>query len=416
MTTAQINLAPKLIPVFQGKARVRGAHGGRGSSKTKGFATMMAVDGYKFGRAGISGMMLCAREHLNSLDESSLEEVKWAIRSVPWLNAYYDIGEKYIRSKDRRIKFAFTGLRHNIDAVKSKANILRAWVDEAEKVPEAAWRTFIPTIRAESAPGAMFPWQSELWLTWNPEFENSATNQRFRVNKPHNAKICELNWQDNPWFPDVLNEERLNDQRARPETYDHVWEGAYLEITDAQIFNGKFETDEFTVQPDWNGPYIGLDFGFAQDPTAAVELYIHDNVLYVRREANKTGLEIDATCAFICQNIPRAAMHVIRADNARPESISYLRHHGMPLIQPVKKGKGSVEDGLEYMKSFDRIIIHPDCPETAREFRLYSYKMDRLSGDILPIPIDAYNHHIDAIRYALEPMTKMRARPRVRFL
>jgi len=410
---ATIELPPKLIPVFQGQSRYRGSYGGRGSGKTRSFALMTAVDGYRLGRAGIKGSMLCAREHLNSLDESSMEEVKQAIASQKWLMDYYEMGEKFIRSRDGRIKYIFSGLRHNIQGIKSKARILRAWIDEAEAVSEAAWRTLIPTVRDQAPDGV---WKSEIWLTWNPEAEESPTNQRFRVSPPENSNIVELNWRDNPWFPGTLEEERLNDMQNRPDTYDHIWEGAYLVITDAQIFKDKFEIDEFEPRPDWHGPYHGLDFGFSQDPTAAVQSYIHNNVLYIRREAVKRKLEIDQTPQFLAGEIPQIAMHQVRADSARPESISYLRHHGMPRVQAAKKGQGSVEDGIEHIKSYDRVVIHPDCSETAREFRLYSYKVDRLSGDILPKPLDMHNHCIDALRYALEPMIRLKTRPRVRFL
>lgn len=410
---AKIELPPKLIPVFQGPARYRACHGGRGSAKTRSFALMTAIDGYRFGRAGVKGVMLCAREHLNSLDESSMEEVKQAIMSLPWLNAYYEMGEKFIRSKDGNIKYIFSGLRHNVDGVKSKARILRAWVDEAENVSENAWRKLIPTVREQDADGK---WQSEIWATWNPESEHSATNKRFRLSPPEDAKIVELNWRDNPWFPEVLNRERLEDMRNRPDTYDHIWEGQYLVITDAQIFKNKFEIDEFEPEADWNGPYHGLDFGFSQDPTAAVQAYVHNKCLYIRREAVKKKLELDQTPAFLTGEIPRIAMYTVRADSARPESISYLRNHGMPQVIAAKKGQGSVEDGIEHIKSYDRVIIHPDCSETAREFRLYSYKVDSLSGDILPKPVDAYNHCIDALRYALEPMIRIKARPRMRML
>ena len=109
-------------------------------------------------------------------------------------------------------------------------------------------------------------------------------------------------------------------------------------------------------------------------------------------------------------------MHTVRADSARPESISYLCRNGMPRVIPAKKGKGSVEDGIAFIKSFDRVVIHPDCPETLKEFRLYSFKTDRLTGDILPVPVDAYNHYIDSLRYALEPAMRMKGRPRLRVL
>jgi phage terminase large subunit len=216
---AEIELPPKLVNLFDGEARYRVAFGGRGSGKTRSFALMSAVYGYRWGMSGRQGQILCAREHLNSLDESSLEEVKSAIRSVEWLDAYYEIGEKYIRSRDGRVSYVFAGLRRNLDSIKSKARVILAWVDEAENVSEAAWQKLIPTIREE---------ESEIWVTYNPESKHSAVHQRFRVSPSGDVKVCEINWRDNPWFPDVLNQERINDQKLRPDVYDHVWEGAFL--------------------------------------------------------------------------------------------------------------------------------------------------------------------------------------------
>ena len=216
---AKIELPPKIVDLFSGEARYRVAYGGRGSGKTRSFALMSAVYGYKWGMSGKQGQILCAREHLNSLDESSLEEVKSAIRSVDWLNAYYEIGEKFIRSKDGRINYVFAGLRRNLDSIKSKARIILAWVDEAENVSEGAWQKLIPTVRED---------ESEIWVTYNPESKHSAVHQRFRVSPSNDIKICEINWRDNPWFPEVLNQERLNDKELRPDVYDHIWEGEFL--------------------------------------------------------------------------------------------------------------------------------------------------------------------------------------------
>ena len=232
MTTATVNLPEVLVPVFAGEARYRGAYGGRGSGKTRTFALMTAIKGYQVGMSGQSGQILCAREHLNSLDESSLEEIKAAIRSVDWLADYYDVGEKYIKSNDGRINYVFAGLRRNLDSIKSKARIIIAWVDEAEPVSEEAWRKLIPTVREED---------SEIWVTWNPESTRSSTNKRFRENVPDNAKIVECNWRDNPWFPKVLELERVADKKVRPDVYDHVWEGSYLAAHEGAYFSHLIE-------------------------------------------------------------------------------------------------------------------------------------------------------------------------------
>ena len=402
MTTAQIQLPPKLIPVFRGKARYRCAYGGRGSAKTRTFALMTAVVGYQRGMNGDSGQILCGREHLNSLEDSSMEEIKTAIRSVPWLDAYYEIGEKYIRSKDKRINYVFAGLRHNLDSIKSKARLLLAWIDEAENVSEQAWRKLGPTVREAG---------SEVWVTWNPESKESATHKRFRVSPPESCLIAEINYSDNPWFPEVLELERLEDLKNRPDTYSHIWEGDFLEHSNAQILSGKWRVAEFDPKPEWQGPYYGLDFGFAQDPTAAVCCWINDRKLYIEREAGKVGLELDATAQYVIQRLPNADTHTVRADSARPESISYLKRNGLPRIEGVKKWPGSVEDGIEHLRSYDEIVIHSRCTSVRREAQLYSYKVDKNSGDVLPVVLDDHNHYIDAIRYALAPMIKRGSQP-----
>ena len=393
---ADITIPGKLIPVFESKSRYKGAYGGRGSAKTRTFALMTAVEGYRLAEAGASGIILCGREYMNSLNESSLEEIKQAIKSVSWLNDYYEIGEKYVRTKNKRIAYAFTGLRHNLDSIKGKSRILLAWVDEAENVSEAAWRKLLPTVREDD---------SEVWITWNPENKGSATDKRFR--QVEHEFIVEMNYNDNPFFPDVLEQERLNDQANLDDaTYCWIWEGAYLEASDAQIFNGKFIVKEFERHPTWNGPYNGLDFGFSTDPTGATSSWVHDGILYIEHEACKVGLEIDDTPDYLKDNIPGIENYELIADNARPESISYLKRNGIPKIKACVKGKGSVEDGIAHLKGYKQIVIHPRCTATAKEFRLYSYKTDRLSGEILPEIIDKHNHLIDSLRYAHERTMK----------
>lgn len=400
---ARVEEIPKISANFAKPARTRVFKGGRGSGKTRGLAKRSALRVYQLAEMGVEGVFLASREHLNSLDESSMEEIKAAIRSEPWLEDYFELGEKYIRTKNRRISYVFAGLRHNLDSIKSKARIIGNWTDEAEGVSEVALRKLIPTIREEGS-----GWHAENWLSYNPESAESATHRRFVDATPDDCVVTDVNWQDNPWFPRILDKQRLEDKLNRPDTYDHIWEGAFLTLTEAQVFGGKYEVAEFEPAHNWDGPYQGLDFGFAQDPTAAIRCYIYDGCLYIRNEAGKTKLELDDTTQFVVDRIPEFEKYATRADSARPESISYLKRHGLPRMESVKKWAGSVEDGVEFIKSFRRVYIHPDCTETAREFRLYSYKVDRLSGDIMPKIDDANNHYIDALRYALVPLMKAR--------
>ncbi|EJD6581763.1 PBSX family phage terminase large subunit [Providencia rettgeri] len=394
MTVARIEIPPKLIPAFEGNYRYRCSHGGRGSAKTRTFALMTAIRGYMAAMNGQSGVILCAREYMNSLEESSMEEVKQAIRSVPWLNDFYELGEKYIRTKCRSVSYVFAGLRHNLDSIKSKARILIAWVDEAESVSEIAWTKLAPTVREAG---------SEIWVTWNPERDGSATDKRFRKNPPDNAVVVEMNYDDNPWFPSVLEDERLNDQaRLDSATYAWIWEGAYLENSDKQVLANKYVVQSF---PDdlWQQAdrlLFGADFGFAKDPNTLIRMFILDDCLYIEREAYGVGVELDHMPAFY-DEIPEARKWPIKADSARPETISYLKRQGFN-ISAAKKWQGSVEDGITHLRGFKQIIIHPRCKETAKEARLYSYKTDRITGEVLPVILDANNHCWDAVRYGLD--------------
>ncbi|AZF92997.1 PBSX family phage terminase large subunit [Proteus mirabilis] len=394
MTVARIEIPPKLIPAFEGNYRYRCSHGGRGSAKTRTFALMTAIRGYMAAMNGQSGVILCAREYMNSLEESSMEEVKQAIRSVPWLNDFYELGEKYIRTKCRSVNYVFAGLRHNLDSIKSKARILIAWVDEAESVSEIAWTKLTPTVREAG---------SEIWVTWNPERDGSATDKRFRKNPPDNAIVVEMNYGDNPWFPSVLEEERLSDQeRLDSATYAWIWEGAYLENSDKQVLANKYVVKSF---PDdlWQKAdrlLFGADFGFAKDPNTLLRQFILNDCLYIEYEAYGIGVELDHMPAFY-DKIPESRKWPIKADSARPETISYLKRQGFN-ISAAKKWQGSVEDGITHLRGFKQIIIHPRCKETAKEARLYSYKTDRITGEVLPVIEDKNNHCWDAVRYGLD--------------
>ncbi|NBM86423.1 PBSX family phage terminase large subunit [Proteus sp. G2661] len=394
MTVARIEIPPKLIPAFEGNYRYRCSHGGRGSAKTRTFALMTAIRGYMAAMNGQSGVILCAREYMNSLEESSMEEVKQAIRSVPWLNDFYELGEKYIRTKCRSVNYVFAGLRHNLDSIKSKARVLIAWVDEAESVSEIAWTKLTPTVREAG---------SEIWVTWNPERDGSATDKRFRKNPPDNAVVVEMNYGDNPWFPSVLEEERLSDQeRLDSATYAWIWEGAYLENSDKQVLANKYVVKSF---PDdlWKKAdrlLFGADFGFAKDPNTLLRQFILNDCLHIEYEVYGIGVELDHMPAFY-DKIPESRKWPIKADSARPETISYLKRQGFN-ISAAKKWQGSVEDGITHLRGFKQIIIHPRCKETAKEARLYSYKTDRITGEVLPIIEDKNNHCWDAVRYGLD--------------
>lgn len=223
-----IKMPAKMARLFEGKARYRIAHGGRGSGKTQSMAKMAAVMAYQYARSGKFGQILCAREHLNSLDESSFTEIKSAIETDPFLRTQFDCGTRYIRTIGKEVEFTFAGLRTNLESIKSKARILLCWIDEAESVSEMAWRTLLPTVREDD---------SEIWVSFNPLDPESATYLRFVDNPPDNAKVAEINFVDNPFFPDVLRQEMENDRaRLKPEAFNWVWMGQPLDFSEGAYY------------------------------------------------------------------------------------------------------------------------------------------------------------------------------------
>lgn len=405
---AQVQLPPKLLPVFappRGSVRYRGAYGGRGSGKSQSFAKMAAVLGY-----AEPLRILCTREFQVSIKESMHAELRAAIESEPWLAAHYQVGESFIRG-DNGTEFLFRGLRHNISSIKSLAKIDICIVEEAEDVPEHSWVDLIPTVRSD---------RSEIWVIWNPRSETSPAHVRFRTNFDADAmRIAQINYRDNPWFPQVLDEERARDQRNMdPGMYAHIWEGEFLTNSDAQVLANKWEVREFDgPTPSDDGPYYGADWGFATDPTTLNAVFIRDGKLHVWHEAHAVGCEITDTPALFDQ-VPGSRDHTIRADSARPETISHVAKSGFKIV-PAPKWTGTVFDGIAWLRSFDSIVIHPRCRRTIEEARLWSYKRDRLSGDVLPTLLDGHEHHWDAIRYACAPMiqaSRRKGRPSIRQL
>ena len=404
LSTLRIELPPKLITLFappRGSLRYRVMRGGRGSGKSFSAAKMAAIWG------AIEPLrILCTREYQNTIKESFHAELKNAISSCPWLSTQYDVGVDYLRHRSNGTEFLFKGLRHNIDGIKSMAQIDLVICEESETIPSSSWQDLLPTIRAEG---------SEIWVIYNPKRRDSWVAQTFDADKlPPRTLIADINYDGNPWFPAVLEEQRLHDrEHLDPALYRHIWEGDYYEQSDAQVFAGRYRVAEFEPDSDWDGPYFGLDFGFSMDETAGVKAWIYNGALYIEHELYEKRLELDDTAKAMIDSLPDVERHTVRADNARPESISYLKRNGIPRIVACKKGKGSVEDGVEFIKSFKEIVIHPRCNGTINEFGLYSYKVDRLSGDILPVLVDSFNHAVDAIRYALEPVMQSRSAPMI---
>jgi phage terminase large subunit len=274
-------------------------------------------------------------------------------------------------------------------------------------------------------------------MTLNPD-NPEAPAQEYADGKKADTLRDHFTYLANPWWNSVLEGERVDMQRTDPDAYAHTYLGACRFASEACVFAKKYVIEEFvpdlSIKPDdalkdrlaalgrwddanriaraekvttWQGPMQGADWGFSVDPSVLVRCWTFQKVLYIEHEAYGVGVDLDNLPAMF-DKIPDARKYVTRADCARPETISFMRQHGYQKVTAAKKWKNCAEDGVAFMRSFERIVIHPRCVKTAEEFRLYSHKIVKLTGEILPDLEDKNNHTIDAIRYALERVIKSR--------
>ena len=389
-----------LPPAFNGLVRpapVKVYWGGRGAAKSRSFATVLTQE-----IMHKPGHILCAREYQNSISDSVHRLLKNEINR--WdLNPYFNITDKSIKCKINDNEFLFKGLHHNIDGIKSTEGLRVVWVEEAQRVTKESWDFLLPTIREDDA---------EIWVSFNPEDEDDATPKIFLENPMAGSIIRKVGWQDNPWFPPFLNKQRLHMLASDPDAYDHIWEGNFRKITEAVIFKGKYEVRAFETPGNVDRFYLGADWGFANDPTCLIRMFIIDNTLYIDYESYGYGEDLENLPALF-DKVPGSKDWPIMADCARPELISYMRRKAFNVIA-CEKWDGSVKDGIAHIRGFDKVVIHERCEEMAREARLYCFKTDPRILDanqqpiVLPIPVDRHNHGWDSARYGLETFIKSR--------
>lgn len=384
------------LPLLE-PARYKGAKGGRSSGKSHQFAgdivERMVCDPHL--RA------VCIREIQKSLTFSAKALIEAKIREFG-VEDLFQVMATEIRRKNGTGICIFQGMQdHTADSIKSLEGFKIAWVEEAQSLSQRSLDLLLPTIREEG---------SEIWFSWNPDQPEDPVEKLLVKDPPTDATVVHVNYLENPFCPEASLREAKEWQRRDPETYPHVWLGEYNVLSDAIVLHGKTRVKEvFDINPKWDGPYYGADFGFAQDPTALVECWIGafpgygPQCLMLHRESYKVELGIDYTARQWADDVPGFAAYVVRADSADPGTIDYLRRHGVPRIEGVKKWQGSVEDGVRFLRQFDAIVIHERCEHAEQESRLYRYKVNK-AGDVLPQIEDRHNHIWDGVRYALAPL------------
>lgn len=373
--------------LWENKCRYKVLYGGRGSGKTHQVAEYLVVNSLLQ-----KEKILCTREIQRSIKESVHAVLVSKINALG-LGKYFTITENKI-SNITGSEFIFAGLRMNIDSIKSIEGITKCWIEEAQSVSRKSLDILRPTIRTKD---------SEIIITFNPEREQDPVWQDFIINTPDSAYVQKVNYNDNPFFPDDLEKERQECFDKNQDDYKWIWLGELRKISDAQIFKNVYEVHEFET-PKNARFYHGADWGFADDPTALVRCFIQNGCLYIDKEACEKHVELD-DMPRLFNNIDTIKKWPTYGDNARPDIIKYMQRRGYH-IRKCEKWPGSVEQGIAYIRNFEKVIIHPRCISTIDEFDKYSYKQDRNSNEILPVPEDKFNHCIDALRYALTKKIK----------
>ncbi|MBL7235934.1 MAG: PBSX family phage terminase large subunit [Komagataeibacter hansenii] len=392
MTVVRIEIPPACADIMR-PARYKILYGGRGSGKSWTVARVIVAMA-----AARPLRILCCREYHSSMADSVrrlLSDQVAALGLGPWFRIRENLLTTACGSE-----ILFRGLGRNVEAIKSTEKVDICWVEEAQSLSRASLDILLPTIRA---PG------SEIWFTYNPEREDAPMHQMMRALRDDpDAIVRHVGWRDNPWFPPELDAERRRMLRYDPDSYDHVWEGECRTRSDAVVFGGHVEVAEFTTPPDAR-LYFGVDWGFARDPTVMVRCFIADDIVHVDHEVFATGVEMDDLAALF-DHVPGAREWPVRADASRPETISYLATRFGFRMTAAAKWPGSVQDGIARLRAFRCIRVHPRCEHIARELRLYSWRVDRLTGDVLPVLADGWDHGIDALRYALDGVIRNRRR------
>jgi len=389
MSQPGISLYYKFEPFLE-PHRYKVAVGGRAGMRSWTVARLLLLEGMKR-----KVFILCAREFQTSIKDSVLRLLEEQI-DLMGLGDHYRVMRDSIVG-DNGTEFIFKGLHHNIYEIKSTEGIDYCWVEEAENVSNESWDVLLPTIRKHG---------SEVWLTYNPKDDDAPTHKRFYLQRQPDEVLVETNYLDTQAFG-ALSKETFelaeNDRKYDPDRYEWVWLGKPRRLSASRIFAGKIRQAVFSPPEDCRF-FHGADWGFAQDPTVLVRSWIDGRSLYVDHAEYGYGVEMQELPALF-DRVTTSRGWPIHADEARPETIAYMRREGF-TIDGAEKGKGSVEDGIEWLRSFDEIVVHERCGQFLDEARLYSYKVDSRTGEVLPIIVKAYDHGWDALRYAYVGLIK----------
>lgn len=394
MSDTNAQFPVKMASLFD-KARYKIYYGGRGAGKSHSAAKALLILAAKS-----PVRVLCAREYQTSIKDSVHKLLCDQIELMN-MHSIYEITQNSIRGRNGS-EFAFVGLKNNVANVKSYEGIDICWVEEAQTVSRMSWNTLIPTIRKEG---------SEIWVTFNPELETDETYQRFVLRPPDGAVVQKINWNDNPWFPEVLALEKDALKSRDPSAYQTVWEGLCRLTVDGAIFANEMQVAELDgritkVTYDPTKPVHAIfDLGWA-DSTAIWFLQfvgMETRLIRYHEDSQKTishYLALMQTYGYMYDTLwlPHDAQNKTLASNGKSiEEIVRAAGYKTRIIE-----RTPVADSINAARTifrncwFDR----ENCYDGLQCLRHYRYDVDPETGQFSRQPLhDIYSHGADAFRY-----------------
>ena len=384
----------KMASLFD-KARYKIYYGGRGAGKSHSAAKALLVLGAKS-----PVRILCAREYQTSIKDS-VHKLLCDQITLMGLEGFYEITQTAIKGKNGT-EFAFVGLKNNVANVKSYEGVDYCWVEEASTVSRNSWNVLIPTIRKDG---------SEIWVTFNPELESDETYQRFVVRPPEQAIVQKINWNDNPWFPEVLALEKDALKSRDPSAYQTVWEGLCRLTVDGAIFANEMQVAELDgritkVNYDPTKPcHVIFDLGWADSTAFWVLQFVGMETRLIRyHEDNQKTishyLALMQTYGYMYDTLwlPHDAQNKTLASNGKSiEEIVRAAGYKTRIIE-----RTPIADSINAARTifrncwFDR----ENCHDGLQCLRHYRYDVDPETGQFSRQPLhDQYSHGADAFRY-----------------
>jgi phage terminase large subunit len=405
----------KILPVLISGKRHSLLSGGRSAGKSHAIARffigLAIAEGSRF---------LCVREVQQSLRESVFHLLRTIIESNDLLLRFFHVGATSISGKNGS-QFSFIGMQsYTAENIKSYEDFKYCWIEESQNISHRSLELLIPTIRT---PG------SRLFYNLNPTDETDPVYTEIALSPPTEEDISQthITYEENFFCPEVIKAEAEKMRNRDIERYRHIYLGEIRKLSASRIFHnfqqGPINIDRVIQQASRmvrggyqgsieqrkerqarkirkikNSFYFGMDFGFT-DPVAISKSFLleGENKIFILKEYIKEKVQIEALPEIVKNFDPMIREYwPITCDSARPDLIGYLRSFN---INTVSCKKNELLDRIDQLSTWD-VIISTDCPETYREFSLYSWQEDR-NGNILPRPRDKDNHLIDSIFYGL---------------